>query len=314
MALELYKVSVPGSMMLMGEHAVLHGHQAIVCAVQQRLHMSLIPQKASTIKISDTRLGTFSCALDALQIQDPFKFVLAAIILFQDQLPSGFELQIDSEFSSTLGLGSSAAVTIATIGVLNQWLNPIPLSQVEILRLAKQVLWRVQGRGSGADLAASLYGGVIAYRLDEIKQLPLTPNLTAIYSGYKTPTAQVIALIEEARVSAQQKYNDIFLAIHQCAQHAIEAIKASDWPLLGNLFTQHHELQSALGTSNPLLDQLAQLLRQHNSIYGAKLSGAGLGDCVIGLGSATEILVPQQNGIQQFPIMIDEKGLIYADN
>lgn len=311
---ELYKVSVPGSMMLMGEHAVLHGHQAIVCAVQQRLRIQLIPNASQEICISDTRLGTMKFSLDSIEIQPPFKFVIAAILLFKAQLPHGFELQIESEFSSVLGLGSSAAVTIATLAVLNQWLNSIPLSNEVLLRLAKQVLLRVQGRGSGADLAASLYGGVIAYKLDAVDQLPIIPNLTAIYCGYKTPTPQVIALIEQAQAAAPQKFAAIFAAMHKCALEAINAIKAADWAKLGTLFTQHHALQGDLGTSNELLEELVQKLKQHNGIYGAKISGAGLGDCVIGLGTASNQLVTAENGIQQFPINIDAKGLIYADN
>src|SRR5690348_10870442 len=162
MAHAYYKVSVPGSLMLMGEHAVLQGKQAIVCAIDQRLTMELIPTAGDTITITDSRLGTLAQRIQDLQVQAPFKFVLQAILLFKDDLHTGFTLNINSDFSSTIGFGSSAAVTVATIAVLGQWLKK-ELSNAQILSLAHAVILQLQGVGSGADIAASIHGGVIAY-------------------------------------------------------------------------------------------------------------------------------------------------------
>lgn len=319
MASELYKVSVPGSLMLMGEHAVLQGKQAIVCAISKRIHMELIPNAAREIVIRDTRLGSCTQSLDKIQVQDPFKFVLQSISLFKDQTPCGFTLEINSEFSSLIGFGSSAAVTVATIAVLAKWLN-IPLSQEKLFSLAKEVILTLQGCGSGADIAASIYGGVIGFscatdpKRADIKRLPQIPNLTAIYCGYKTPTAEVIKIVQAAQAKDPQNFANIYAAMHECVLQAIAAIHKSDWRLLGKLFGQHHGLQAELGTSNQLLDLLMHLLSSQPQIYGAKISGAGLGDCVIGLGEVMEPIIPASDGMLQFKINIDPQGLTYASN
>ncbi len=313
MAPKSYKVSAPGSMMIMGEHAVLSGYQAIVCAVKKRIYLELTPLSSTQIIITDTRLGTFTTTLQELKVEDPFKFVLCAIDVCKDKIQSGFTLEINAEFSSVLGLGSSAAVTVATIGIINHWLN-LGFSDDEILKLAKQVLLNVQGAGSGADLAASLYGGVVAYSLDTLTKLPSIPDLTAIYCGYKTPTPEVIRLIQAQKIHDPVKFEGIYEKMNECALVAIDAIKRANWQVLGALFAIHHKLQRELGTSNADMEYLVTLLEEQPHIYGAKISGAGLGDCVIGLGTLADKISSLPTSMQQFLIEIETEGLLYASH
>ncbi|HSX20528.1 MAG TPA: hypothetical protein VLG38_05340 [Gammaproteobacteria bacterium] len=354
MAPESYNVSVPGSMMLMGEHAVLHGKQALVCAVNQRLRVQLTPVNTNVITITDSRLGTLVTTVNAVHMQNPFKFVTAAILLFKSQLSTGFTLDINSDFSSTIGLGSSAAVTVATIAALGQWLNVIPLPADDILDMALQVILAVQGSGSGADVAASIYGGVLGYSVSReddanykvcrtgdaevggtarraqrsehdggcrsgrtrrhINLLPTIPNLTAVYSGYKTPTPEVIRIVTAAQQQDPDRFSTIFSKIHDVAMQAVNAITERNWPLLGQLFNQHQTLQAELGVSDQTLDHLVQLLTKQPQIHGAKISGAGLGDCVIGLGEVQENLIAANDGMLQFAVRIDPEGIKYASN
>ena len=53
------KASAPGSLMLMGEHAVLHGKKALVCAIDQRISVSLTPREDARISIVSA-LGEYS--------------------------------------------------------------------------------------------------------------------------------------------------------------------------------------------------------------------------------------------------------------
>jgi mevalonate kinase len=312
MAPELYNVSAPGSLMLFGEHAVLHGKQAIVCAVDKRLYIELEPQAGTQISITDTRLGSIELNINAIQIQPPFKFVLAAITKFSQRLPSGFKLRINSEFSSVIGFGSSAAVTVATIAVLLRWLDQQVAPSATIFLLAKQVMLELQGAGSGADLAASIYGGVLGYAVNDniTEQLPLIPELTALYAGYKTPTPEVIRKVVAAEQQEPEKFAAIYQSMHDCSMQAISVIKQNDWKALGKLFNQHHALQRELGTSDAVLENLANTLVAQAEVYGAKISGAGLGDCVIGLGAVERQLFAANDNILQFPVRITQQGLI----
>lgn len=311
-----YKVSAPGSLMLFGEHAVLNGKQAIVAAIDKRLTVELVPVKSTQITISDTRLGTVVQDKNELHIQDSFKYAIAAIMLFKDQLPSGFDLHINSEFSSVIGFGSSAAVTVATIAALSWWLShdDTVISKEAVFSLSLQVIQNIQGAGSGADLAASIYGGVLGYAMQHLHRhlAGMTLPITAIYSGYKTPTSEVIKIIKSAQAQNPAKFANIFEQMHTCTEQAIHSIEQADWIALGKLFNQHHILQAELGTSNELLDSIADKLSAQPEIYGAKISGAGLGDCVIGLGDLPRKLFAANDSMMQFTLNIDPQGLIYA--
>ena len=103
--------------MLMGEHSVLFGEKALACAVDKYIHLSLIPCDKRTVTIKSA-LADYHSDLDSLTAHPDLSFVLAGISQFVDRLPSGFVLQIESEFSHTVGLGSSAAVTAGTVAVL----------------------------------------------------------------------------------------------------------------------------------------------------------------------------------------------------
>lgn len=309
MASELYKVSTPGSLMLLGEHAVLHGKQAMVSAIDKRLHIELQPNSSKFILITDTRLGTLRVNIDDLTVQAPFTHVLQAILLFKSELQYGFNLNINSEFPSTLGLGSSAAVTVATIAVLCAWLKPC--SNDQIFALAQQC----NAGGSGADLAASIYGGTLQYSIQDqvMQRLVGLPPLTAVYSGYKTPTKEVLKIIDARRFKSPDIYAKIFAAMQECVTQGLTALSQHDWPALGQVFLQQHYLQGALGTSNCLLDSIVHTLIEKAEIYGAKISGAGLGDCVIGLGKLNDP-VANIHGQTPMTIMACDRGLVYEHN
>jgi len=115
--------------------------------------------------------------------------------------------------------------------------------------------------------------------------------LVAVYSGYKTPTHEVIAKVEKKRAQCPTVFASLYNAIDCCAKNAIIAIKKKDLAQLGLLMNIHQGLQDALGVNDAVLSKLIFELRAKPNIYGAKISGSGLGDCVIGLGEKRQALL-----------------------
>ncbi len=120
-----FKASAPGSLMLLGEYAVLHGQQAWVCALHKRITVTLTPRNDDRIEIYSDNHGQYSTDTQHLTIEKPFEFVLAALKQHQAVLRRGCDIHIESTFSDTIGFGSSAAVTTATLAALFNWLNSI---------------------------------------------------------------------------------------------------------------------------------------------------------------------------------------------
>jgi mevalonate kinase len=266
------KASAPGSLMLLGEHAVLHGRRALVCAIDRRITVSAFRTREESVKIFSD-LGTYDAPLAALKDHPDFRFVLDAVR--QYPLKRGIELRIESEFSSDVGFGSSAAVTAAVHAVLMGTVN----DRMELFKRSLETVRRVQGRGSGADVAASVFGGVMAYRAEplEIHPIPETFPLTAVYSGSKMKTAEVITRVEMARALDPEKVEHIFDEMDR----SVGEVMAS-FPNLGKMLCKNQKLMEELGLCNAALGEIVNAFRRVK--IPAKISGSGLGDCAIGLG------------------------------
>ncbi|HVY53891.1 MAG TPA: mevalonate kinase, partial [Gammaproteobacteria bacterium] len=207
----LYKASAPGSLMLMGEYAVLYGKQALVCAVDKRMTVTIIPRDDKSINFHSPRLGEWSTDIKNLKITKPFSFITGCLYKFRRYLQQGCDIYIEAEFCDQVGLGSSAAVTVATLAALKSWLG----APIDMLRHAREVIRSVQGTGSGADAAASIYGGIVAYRANPLQaeKLDVTPALTVLYSGSKTPTVDAIKIVQDAFAGTPKLFKTICNAI-----------------------------------------------------------------------------------------------------
>jgi mevalonate kinase len=301
----LYKAAAPGSLMLMGEYAVLQGGSALVCAVDKRITVTLQPRVDQRIVIVSARLGHWETTLSQLSIVEPFRFVTACLYRYRKKLRVGCELTITADFSDQMGLGSSSAVTVATLAVLRAWLGA-SVSPLALLREGRQVIRVVQGVGSGADVAASVFGGVVAYRANplEAEKLAVAPLLTVLYSGAKTPTVEAIRRVKEQFSLFPALFTKLCHAIELCVKEGKQALLQQDWPRLGKAMNIQQSLLQALGVSTPLLENLLNQLRAAPTITGAKISGSGFGDCVLGIGKAN------LSGVQQLELKVAEEGVI----
>lgn len=282
-----FKASAPGSLMLLGEYGVLYGKPALVCAVDKRITVTLTPRMDDRIEIFSEKHGQYSTTLAEIKIEKPFQFVLGVLKQYQAKLKRGCDIHIVSEFSDQIGFGSSAAVTVATIAALITWLD-IRMTPIDLARQGRQVVRTVQGIGSGADIAASVYGGMVSYQIQPmtIEKIAVTHPITAVYSGFKTTTVEAIQQVQQSFSNYTTLFRHLISSIGQCAAEGIQHVRKENWRGLGDIMTIQQNLLASLGVSLPILDGIVQSLRQKPSILGAKISGSGLGDCVIGLGVA----------------------------
>lgn len=276
--------SAPGSLMLLGEHAVLHGKRALVCAINRRITVQLFQSLGNSVGIVSS-LGNYQSPLNHLADHPSFRFVLQAIKQHRDQIPSGFELRIDSEFLADIGFGSSAAVTVATHAALMRWTrNQAPKHQ-ELFSQCLETVHAVQGRGSGADLAASIFGGVVGYStVPEFQPLEIVLPLTAVYCGYKTPTPEVIQKVAALRGVDPEKYDRIYSEMDASVGEALSNLRNSNFPAFGKILDRNQWLMDELGVNTPELQNIVEVLQAAPEISGAKISGSGMGDCAVGIG------------------------------
>ncbi|EAR60276.1 mevalonate kinase [Neptuniibacter caesariensis] len=305
------KVKVPGSIMLMGEHAVLFGEKALACAVDKYIHIELVPRPDSEIHI-DSALAQYQSVLEDIADEPKLSFVIAAVRRYSAKLPSGFLLRIQSEFSHKVGLGSSAAVTAGVVAALSAFTNQ-SLEPQALFDKALKIVHQVQeGRGSGTDLVASIYGAVVSYRVEprEITSLPALPEISLFYAGYKTKTPDVLKIVEAKAVKQPEVYSEIYKLMGLVTEKAEVALKQKNWLALGELMNNYQGLMDALGVSDRSLCDIIYSLRGSGRILGAKISGSGLGDCVLSLGNDSGLTLPYE----QIPVGVSAEGVTIEYN
>ena len=287
--------------MLFGEHAVLRGKLAICAAINKRIHITLTPRSDESITLF-SRLGEHTTTTHKLEMHPQFRFVMQTLASYP-KLPSGCDITIDSEFSHLFGFGSSASVTVAMLGVLNLWTKANDTKE-QTFQKALDVVRAVQGQASGADVAASTFGSCIAYRMGplSIERLGWRLLLTAVYSGSKMGTREVIAYVNKKAEQEPLLYAQLFDLMDSVSEQAKRHPNN-----LGPLFCFAQGLMEALGVSNKTLSDIVYTLRAQPGITGAKISGSGLGDSCIGLGS-----VEFQSNYPVITLTTSDEGLLYA--
>jgi mevalonate kinase len=282
MACDWVKVRAPGSVMLFGEHAVLAGEAAMVAAIAQYITVTIEKRADDVVEITSNTFPPYTTQLKELTIVKPYTFVLACLMQQKQKITQGLTIRIDSEIDPTLGLGSSAAITVAILNALDALFQ----IQIDLWLNAREVIHNLQGRGSGMDALASLHGGVLYYSPQTKQSLALTPrsDLHLLYCGYKTATATVLQQVHNTFSKAESVLNAIYRAIGETVQLACNAWQREDKILLAQCMEIHQGLQHALQVSDPHCERLSHWLKERVVVEAVKISGSGLGDCLLALG------------------------------
>lgn len=309
--------SAPATIMITGEHAVVYGYPAIVAAIEYRLSVCLRQTNDGQLRIY-SQLGDYSAPMLALSPSAVHRVVLLAIEAFLPEFRAGLTLSIHSDINTTQGHGSSAALTIATLAALTLASGKTidyPSLHTQALMLTRNL----QGLASGADLAAALYGGLIGYALNEtapatVIPLPKPPALLSLcYSGYKTPTAQVLALVADKMRKKPDIYQMLYQDMGSLSQQSITYAQAQNWQGFYASLNAYHPLMQQLCVSDVKLDALIAQARACSATLASKISGSGLGDSILCFTDAPNHTHDSYRlpNTQHQPVFITQTGLIH---
>jgi mevalonate kinase len=284
--------SAPGKLMLLGDHAVVYRYPCLVTAVDLRVRVSVEKIDQPEILIETPVLREqkkiYSLALnDLMSLVDYDKqtaFVTAAVqqVFTKFNLKQGLKISTGGPPNS-FGLGSSSAATVATVFALGH-LFSLQLGKRQIFDLAYSAVLAVQKIGSGFDIASAVYGGTLYYKLGEtIDPLPVSSFPILIgYSGEKVSTTNLVQAVSKLRERNKSMVDGIFRIIGEIVEQARIHLEKENWAAFGELMNIDQGLLEALGVSTFSLEKPIYAAREHGA-YGAKLSGAGGGDCMFAL-------------------------------
>lgn len=256
------RARAPGKVVLSGAYAVLHGAPAIVSAV--------------------SRYAEADSERPASVVTPEVKAALG------DRAAPWFDASALRDARGKLGLGSSAAILVASLAALelkeSGALDDATLAD-RVLPLALAAHHRAQGGGSGIDVAASARGGtLVAQRGDrlscEAAELPSGLVIEVWASGVPAVTAELVA-----RVQALPERERALAPQLEASHAAVAALRAADAAAFIHALDAQHAALQALGDAagvpivTPQVAKLARLARRRG---GTVLpSGAGGGDVAL---------------------------------
>ena len=131
-------VSAPGKIHLRCEQAVVHGKPAVVAAISKRLYVTIESQKSILRLRSGQELKNQKDIEKVSQEKSYLGKIVQLVQKYYQTHFSDFTLTIHSDIPKG-GMGSSAALAVATIGALTQYLQK-PWDVKEINDLAYQAV------------------------------------------------------------------------------------------------------------------------------------------------------------------------------
>ncbi len=259
--------SAPGKIILFGEHAVVYKRHALVSAISLRCYVEV--EKSNDFKITSP-LG--KTRLD-FKVHPYVSYAVKRFCEYKNI--SGAEIRIRSEIPISSGLGSSSAVTVATLKALSEEFEA-GLSNEEIFEIAKAVELDVQGRASGTDPFVSTFGG--SWLIPERRKAEIPYSLFIVVLGEKS-TAEMVKKVAELRERHSDIIEKIFDAIDSITIKAYRNL--NDLKILEELISINQSLLRAIGVSTPEIDK--KIAEFEEKGFRVKITGAGGGGCIFGI-------------------------------
>lgn len=319
----------PGKLFIAGEYAVVEpGGRAVLVAIDRYVTVQVSPSEhRGTVCSAHFGPEPLRWLRDGRGVvvpedaQRPLDHVLSAIRTVEALVADlGIEPRLHTlEISSDLddgdgrkyGLGSSAAVTVAVVRALDEFYG-LRLTRLEQFKVALLAAIDVAPSSSGGDVAASAFGGWLAYRspdraeaaalrdregtlaairrpwpLLEISPLPAPAGIDLIVA-WTGATASTTALVDDVRARRDiqdPSYATFLTESRTRVDELVTGLREANPALVLSAVRAARELLTGLGTTLGIQIEtpaLARLSRSAEQIGAAgKPSGAGGGDCGI---------------------------------
>jgi len=306
--------SAPGKVILFGEHFVVYGTKAILCSIDKRIKVTsqLIDERKIRIK-SD--IGNVEVDVEsALNDSDPMRpFVyLAAHTLKKFKKNAGIEIKIESEIPPGIGLGSSSASCVAAaasiIGLFEK------LSKEEILKMAIEAERTIFRNTSGADCSVCTFGGLAEYNIKSgFKKIISKADFDLVIANSKQShlTSEVVERVRKFKEKNEELFASLYKQESSLIQDALLSLQKNDLLTLGSIMTKNQVFLEQIGVSTDKLDLLVREAKKTS--FGAKITGAGGGGCMIVLvdkSNLNQTLTNLKNHGEVFATKIDYRGLL----
>jgi mevalonate kinase len=266
-----------GKVILLGEHAVVHGVPALAVGIDRGARATAAP-----VDRGPSRLFVRGWDIVVRETDEGHDLARAFRALLDAAAPPVGPrwIEVETDLPPGGGLGCSAAIGVAVARALEPELGDQALQD-------RAMAWECvfHGNPSGVDSAVAARGGCVLFRRGE----PLEPvrvrgamHLCVGNTGVASSTKAMVEAVARLKARRPEIVDKSFEAIRALVNNARLAIEAGDWVALGKLLDLNQMLLGGLFVSTPEIERLCGAAREAGAL-GAKLTGAGGGGSVVAL-------------------------------
>jgi mevalonate kinase len=264
-----------GKVILLGEHAVVYGVPAIAVGIERGVR-----GRARAIEGPTSRLRVREWNVEIGEDEDRDLSRALKAVLAASRASTSVEVDLEVELPPGGGLGCSAAMGVACARAI----DPRASDDEIATRVAA---WEsvFHGNPSGVDAAVSTTGGCLLFE----KVLGFQPvrvgadlHLCIGHTGVPSSTRSMVEAVAKQRERRPEVVAKTFEGITSLVRNAKLAIEAGDRFALGRLMDLNQMLLGGLFVSTTEIETMCGLARDAGA-FGAKLTGAGGGGCVVAL-------------------------------
>ncbi|TFG84704.1 MAG: hydroxymethylglutaryl-CoA reductase, degradative [Chromatiales bacterium] len=290
-----------GKIILLGEHAVVHGRHAIACPVPLTIR-AIVEDGDRGVELLIPRWGVEYQLAKPLEQRRSFERAAGAILDKLGLATRTMRIEVFPDVPRGMGLGGSAALAVAIVRALDLHFR-LGLSDAEVNDLAYLSEQNAHGQPSGIDNTLATYGKPLVYRrgtppMVELLNIPEPLAIVVGMTHTEGLTARTVANVADARQRNPRLYEKIFDDIDALVLQAVSAIQDNDLNTLGDLMNINQGLLNALQVSTPELERLIDAARDAGAT-GAKLTGGGGGGAMIALCKNATTTAEVQQAIEQ---------------